>query len=146
MSLGPCSFFIYLRALYFLLFHQHSLMVKISSSSKSSQSTSFKTGPPSKKALITKAKQEHVKKCIGQYFLCKVVTYLILRQTDENKNPTLKHPHPSKCSLFGELPLFTSLYTDHKVHAEYDAKLKSPQYTYPNPSIQFYNNFINPAS
>ena len=74
ISLGPCPFFLYLRAFWFSLLPHNSLMVNVASSSKSNPSHSkstrpaFKTGPPVKKpaavsiAKAKKTKQESIKK------------------------------------------------------------------------------------
>ena len=74
--------FVYLRGLLFIALHQHLLIVKVTSSSKSSHlqakssHTPLKIGPPSKKTAaisITKekkSKQESIKKYVrtGNFF------------------------------------------------------------------------------
>lgn len=67
-------FYIYLRALTFVVFCQHPLMVQIASSSKSNHSQAksarppFKTGPPAKKlvaassAKLKQTKRQSIKK------------------------------------------------------------------------------------
>ena len=76
---GPCAFFVYLRALLFVVLHQQPLMVRGTSSSKSnrSQSKSTHAGPPTKKtdavsmAKEKKTRQQSIKKPVrtGKYFL-----------------------------------------------------------------------------
>lgn len=82
LPLGPCSFLVYLRALLFIVLHQHLLMVQVASSSKSSHSqaksvhTAIKIGPPGKKTVAVsfakakKSKQQAIKKYnhTGRYF------------------------------------------------------------------------------
>ena len=89
---GPCAFFLYLRALFFIVLHQHPLMVQSSSSSKSNHSqsksthTAFKVGPPGKKTnsvSMDKAKKnkQSIKKYMhtGNYFICWAVVHLTLK-------------------------------------------------------------------
>ena len=85
-ALGPCAFFVYLRAFFFVVLHQHPLMVQGASSSKSNLSSrsmssthsSFKVGPPTKKpyavsmAKAKNTKQQSIKKYVrkGKHFFC----------------------------------------------------------------------------
>ena len=72
-------FLVYLRALLFVVLHQHPLMVQVASSSKSNHSQAksthkaFKVGPPGKLPVavsVAKAKQSSIKKFIhsGNFF------------------------------------------------------------------------------
>ena len=87
-----CILYIF-KSLFFIVLHQHPLMVQSSFSSKSNRSqsksthTAFKVGPPGKKnnaVLMDKAKknkQQSIKKymCTGNYFICWVVAHLTLK-------------------------------------------------------------------
>ena len=89
-------FFVYLRPPFFIVFHQHPLMVRGTSSSSSNRSrshskhththTAIKVGPPTKKADAVsmakskKTKQESIKKSVrkSKYFFCWLLAHLML--------------------------------------------------------------------